>query len=107
MVKIGINGFGRIGRMVLRVAEKNENIEVAGINDLTDAKTLAYLLKYDSTQGLFDGTVEAKEKSIVVNGKFSAAIPAPVNALNNVDLPTFGNPAIPISISAPLIISNQ
>jgi len=68
-VKIGINGFGRIGRMVLRVAMKNNNVEVVGINDLTDAKTLAYLLKYDSTQGQFDGTVEAKENAIVVNGK--------------------------------------
>jgi len=68
-VKIGINGFGRIGRMVFRVAAKNKNIEVVGINDLTNAKTLAHLLKYDSTQGKFDGTVEAKETSIVVNGK--------------------------------------
>jgi len=68
-VKVGINGFGRIGRMVLRVAIKNKNVEVVGINDLTDAKTLAYLLKYDSTQGQFDGTVEAKDKAIVVNGK--------------------------------------
>ncbi|HSA31681.1 MAG TPA: type I glyceraldehyde-3-phosphate dehydrogenase [Candidatus Omnitrophota bacterium] len=68
-VKIGINGFGRIGRMVFRVAAKNKNIEVVGINDLTNAKTLAHLLKYDSTQGKFDGTVEAKESSIVVNGK--------------------------------------
>ena len=68
-VKIGINGFGRIGRMVLRAAEKNDNIEIVGINDLTDAKTLAHLLKYDSTQGKFPGTVEAKDNAIVVNGK--------------------------------------
>ncbi len=68
-VKIGINGFGRIGRMVFRVAAKNKNVEIVGINDLTSAKTLAHLLKYDSTQGRFDGTVEAKESSIVVNGK--------------------------------------
>ncbi|MCK5344918.1 MAG: type I glyceraldehyde-3-phosphate dehydrogenase, partial [Candidatus Heimdallarchaeota archaeon] len=68
-VKIGVNGFGRIGRMVLRVAEKNPDVEVVGINDLTDAKTLAYLLKYDSTQGKFDGTVEAKDNAIVVNGR--------------------------------------
>lgn len=68
-VKIGINGFGRIGRMVFRVASKNPNVEVVGINDLTDAKTLAHLLKYDSTQGKFDGKVEAKEGAIVVNGK--------------------------------------
>lgn len=68
-VKVGINGFGRIGRMVLRVALKQGGIEIVGINDITDAKTLAHLLKYDSTQGKFDGTVEAKENSIVVNGK--------------------------------------
>lgn len=68
-MKIGINGFGRIGRMVLRVAIKQGDVEVVGINDLTDAKTLAYLLKYDSTQGQFDGTVEAKGNSLVVNGK--------------------------------------
>ena len=68
-MKIGINGFGRIGRMVFRVAQKTEGIEVVGINDLTDAKTLAHLLKYDSAQGKFDGSVEAKENAIVVNGK--------------------------------------
>lgn len=68
-VKVGINGFGRIGRMVLRVAMKTGIIEIVGINDLTDAKTLAHLLKYDSTQGKFDGTIEAKESAIVVNGK--------------------------------------
>ena len=68
-IKIGINGFGRIGRMVLRVVEKQEGVEVVGINDLTDAKTLAHLLKYDSIHKKFDGTVEAKENAIVVNGK--------------------------------------
>jgi len=68
-VKIGINGFGRIGRMVLRVVMNNPNVEVVGINDITDAKTLAHLLKYDSTQGKFQGTVEAKDDAIVVNGK--------------------------------------
>lgn len=68
-IKIGINGFGRIGRMVFRVASKNPNVQVVGINDLTDAKTLAHLLKYDSTQGQFDGTVQAKEGAIIVNGK--------------------------------------
>lgn len=77
-VKIGINGFGRIGRMVFRVASKNANVEVVGINDLTDAKTLAHLLKYDSTQGRFDGTIEARDGAIVVNG---TAIP--VTAIKN------------------------
>ncbi len=67
-VKIGINGFGRIGRNVFKVALK-KGVEVVAINDLTDAKTLAHLLKYDSIYGRFDGTVEAKDDSIVVNGK--------------------------------------
>jgi len=67
-VKVGINGFGRIGRCVFKVIEKRDDIEVVSINDLTDAKTLAHLLKYDSVHGKFDGTVQAKEESIVVNG---------------------------------------
>jgi len=68
-VKIGINGFGRIGRMVFRIIEKRDDMEVVSINDLTDAKTLAHLLKYDSVHGKFDGTVEAKDSSIVVDGR--------------------------------------
>lgn len=69
-VKIGINGFGRIGRLVFRaMAEHPDRFEVAAINDLADAATLATLLKYDSTQGKFPGTVEAKGDSLVVNGK--------------------------------------
>jgi glyceraldehyde 3-phosphate dehydrogenase len=70
MVKVGINGFGRIGRNVFKALVKNyaNELEVVGLNDLTDAKTLAHLLKYDSLYGKFDGTVEAKENSIVVNG---------------------------------------
>jgi glyceraldehyde 3-phosphate dehydrogenase len=83
MAKLGINGFGRIGRMVLRVAMEKGGFEIVGINDLTDAKTLAHLLKYDSTQGKFNGTVEAKENAIVVNGK-----EIPVTAIKNpADLP--------------------
>lgn len=66
-IKIGINGFGRIGRMVFAIALK-KGIEVAAINDITDAKTLAHLLKYDSIHGRFDGTVEAKDNAVVVNG---------------------------------------
>lgn len=71
MVKVGINGFGRIGRNVFKALVKNYEgqLEVVGINDLTDAATLAHLLKYDSLYGKFDGTVEAKEGAIVVNGK--------------------------------------
>lgn len=68
-LRVAINGFGRIGRMVFRAALKEQNIEIVAINDLTDAKTLAHLLKYDSVHGRFDGTVEAKDNAIVVNGK--------------------------------------
>lgn len=69
MTKIGINGFGRIGRNVFRAAVGNKNVEIVAVNDLTDAATLAHLLKYDSVHGSFNGTVEAKENAIVVNGK--------------------------------------
>ncbi|MGB1583884.1 MAG: glyceraldehyde 3-phosphate dehydrogenase NAD-binding domain-containing protein, partial [Solirubrobacterales bacterium] len=69
-VKAGINGFGRIGRNVFRAAhEAGADIEFVGINDLTDAKTLAHLLKYDSNYGPFPGTVEAADGAIVVDGK--------------------------------------
>jgi glyceraldehyde 3-phosphate dehydrogenase len=68
-IKIGINGFGRIGKLVFRAAVADGNFEVLGINDLMDTKTMAHLLKYDSTQGRFKGTVEAVADGIVVNGK--------------------------------------
>src|SRR3954447_22696079 len=69
-VRVGINGFGRIGRLVFRVlAERPEEFEVAAINDLSDAKHLALLLKYDSVHGRFKGTVETGEQSLIVNGK--------------------------------------
>lgn len=67
-VKVGINGFGRIGRLVFRRALELGDVEFVGINDLTDAKTLAHLLKYDSVHGKFNGTIEAKDDAIVVNG---------------------------------------
>lgn len=67
-IKIGINGFGRIGRLVFRVAMTKENIEVVGINDLLDVDYIAYMLKYDSTHGLFKGTVDVKDGMLVVNG---------------------------------------
>lgn len=67
--RIGINGFGRIGRMVFRVLRDRDDLEVAAINDLTDAKTLAYLLKYDSVAGVYAKSVEAKGDSLVVDGK--------------------------------------
>ncbi len=69
MARIGINGFGRIGRLVFRAAFNNENVEVAGINDLFDADYLAYMLKYDSTQGQFKGTIEIKGNHLIVNGR--------------------------------------
>lgn len=69
-VKVAINGFGRIGRLVFReIFNRNVDIEVIGINDLTDPETLAHLLKFDSVHGKFNGTVEVKDNSIVVNGK--------------------------------------
>ncbi len=68
-VKIGINGFGRIGRNVFKIALEHPEFEIVGINDLTSNKTLAHLLKYDSTQGKFDGTVEYNEEGLIVNGK--------------------------------------
>jgi len=68
-IKIGINGFGRIGRFVFRVAIAKDNIEVVGINDLLDAEYMAYMLKYDSTHGRFKGTVEVKDGKLIVNGK--------------------------------------
>ncbi len=69
-LKVGINGFGRIGRNVLRAAKKQgfNDIDFVAVNDLTDTKTLAHLLKYDSVHGRFDGTVEADGDAIVVNG---------------------------------------
>ncbi|MDA8352217.1 MAG: type I glyceraldehyde-3-phosphate dehydrogenase [Firmicutes bacterium] len=67
--KIGINGFGRIGRAVFRVAMKHPDLEVVAINDLTDAGTLAHLLKYDSVHGRYDGTVEVSNGNLVVDGK--------------------------------------
>ena len=68
-IKIGINGFGRIGRIVFRAAQHRDDIEVVGINDLIDVEYMAYMLKYDSTHGRFDGTVEVIVGFVVVNGK--------------------------------------
>ena len=70
VVKVGINGFGRIGRLAFRRIQNVEGVEVTRINDLTDPVMLAHLLKYDTTQGRFDGTVEVKEGGFEVNGKF-------------------------------------
>ena len=70
VVKVGINGFGRIGRLAFRRIQNVEGVEVTRINDLTDPTMLAHLLKYDTTQGRFNGTVEVKEGGFEVNGKF-------------------------------------
>ncbi|HNX86594.1 MAG TPA: type I glyceraldehyde-3-phosphate dehydrogenase [Bacteroidales bacterium] len=68
-IKVGINGFGRIGRLTYRALLKKNNIEVVAINDLTDAKTLAHLLKYDSVHGKFPGEVSVEGDSLIINGK--------------------------------------
>jgi len=80
-IKVGINGFGRIGRNVFKLILEQPNLEVVGINDLTDTKTLAHLLKYDSTQGRFNGTVTFDEQGIIVNGQkvFVTAERSPIN----------------------------
>jgi glyceraldehyde 3-phosphate dehydrogenase len=82
-VKVGINGFGRIGRLVFRAGLNNPNIEFVGINDLVPPDNLAYLLKYDSTHGTYSGSIEAKPDGFVVDGKF---IPC-VSVRNPVELP--------------------
>ena len=68
MIKVGINGFGRIGRLALRTAIKRKHVQVVAINDLLEVDYLAYMLKYDSVHGNFDGTVEVKNGSLIVNG---------------------------------------
>lgn len=68
-VKVGINGLGRIGRSFLKLAIKNPNIQIVGANDLGDLANIAYLLKYDSAYGKFDGTIEVKSDKLVVNGQ--------------------------------------
>ena len=67
-IKIGINGFGRIGRLVFRAAQKRDDIVVVGINDLMEVDYMAYMLKYDTMHGQFDGTIEVKDGKLVVNG---------------------------------------
>lgn len=68
--KIAINGFGRIGRIAFRIASQRSDIEIVGINDLLDVNHLAYLLRYDSVHGKFQGTVEVKNENLIVNGKY-------------------------------------
>ena len=69
MFRVGINGFGRIGRLVFRAAQARNDIEIVGINDLIDVEYMAYMLKYDTMHGRFNGTVEVKDGKLVVNGK--------------------------------------
>ncbi|MBI3634681.1 MAG: type I glyceraldehyde-3-phosphate dehydrogenase, partial [Candidatus Rokubacteria bacterium] len=68
-IRVGVNGFGRIGRVFFRTALKDKDIEVVGVNDLADAKTLAHLLKHDSVHGNLDAEVTAKDDAIFVNGR--------------------------------------
>jgi glyceraldehyde 3-phosphate dehydrogenase (phosphorylating) len=68
MIKIGINGFGRIGRLAFRIASQRENVQVVGINDLLDVEYLAYMLKFDSVHGRFDGDVKVRDGKLIVNG---------------------------------------
>ncbi len=67
-IKIGINGFGRIGRLVFRAGIKQDNVEIVGINDLIDANYMSYMLKYDTTHGRFSGSVEVSGNDLIVNG---------------------------------------
>jgi len=80
-IKVAINGFGRIGRNVFKIALERPDLEVVGINDLTDNKTLAHLLKYDSTQGKFDGSVDFDDNGIIVNGNL-VKVSAEKNPIN-------------------------
>ena len=68
-IKVGINGFGRIGRLVFRAMAERQNIEVVGINDLINAEYMAYMLKYDSVHGQFKGDVSVEGNDLIVNGK--------------------------------------
>ncbi|MGP1954276.1 MAG: glyceraldehyde 3-phosphate dehydrogenase NAD-binding domain-containing protein, partial [Arsenophonus sp. NC-QC1-MAG3] len=65
-IKVAINGFGRIGRVVFRAAQERKNIEIVAINDLLDANYMAYMLKYDSTHGRFNGTIEVNDGNLMV-----------------------------------------
>ena len=69
MIKVGINGFGRIGRFVFRAIQERDDVQVVGINDLLDVDYMAYMLKYDTMHGRFNGTVEIEDGQLVVNGK--------------------------------------
>ena len=75
MIKVAINGFGRIGRLCFRLMEENEEFEVVAVNDLTDAEQLAYLLKYDTIHhSMFEDEIEISDEGIYVNGKFTRVL---------------------------------
>lgn len=82
-MKIAINGFGRIGRMTLKALQNHPEVEIVAINDLTDVKTLAHLLKYDTAHGLFPSQISTDDNSIFINGKKIII----TNEKNPIDLP--------------------
>ena len=103
MVKIGINGFGRIGKLVFRaILKQNADIEVVGINDLTDTKTLATLLKYDSTFGVLPNKVEHDEKSLIIDGR---AIP--ITAIRNPEELPWGSLGVDIAVESTGIFTKK
>ena len=93
--KVAINGFGRIGRNVFKVAETRNDIEIVAINDLTDPKTLAHLLKYDSVHGIFNGDISTKENAICVNGK-----DIPIYAIRNPKELPWGTLSVDVAIES-------
>ena len=94
-VKVAINGFGRIGRNVFKLALDHSDIEIVAINDLTDAKTLAHLLKYDSVHGKFNGTIDTTDNAIVVNGKS-----IPIYAIRNPKELPWGELNVDVAVEA-------
>ncbi len=99
-IKVAINGFGRIGRNVFKILLMRSGVEVVAINDLTDSKTLAHLLKYDSVHGRFNGTVESKEGAILVNGTS-----IPIYAIRNPKELPWGELAVDVVIESTGIFS--
>ncbi len=93
--KVAINGFGRIGRLAFRIAAKRTDLEIVGINDLTDTDHLAYLLKHDSNYGVFDGTVSFDEKNIIVDGT-----PIPVFAEKDPEMLPWGDLDVDVVIES-------
>ena len=101
-IQVGINGFGRIGRNLLRAAINDKNIQIVAVNDLTDPKTLSHLLRYDSIHGRFDGTVESDEDSIIVNGQKIKVL----STRNPADLP-WGDLGVEIAVESTGIFTKR